>query len=765
MTTTRPGSDAVLDVPALLAALTLEEKASLLDGSDFWHTQGVERLGVPAVMVTDGPHGLRKQAEGVDHVGLHDSVPATCFPPAAGLASTWNTALLEQVGAALGQECRAEGVAVLLGPGVNMKRSPLCGRNFEYFSEDPVLAGDLAAALVAGIQSRGVGTSLKHFAANNQETERMSISAEVDERTLREVYLPAFERVVTQSQPWTVMCSYNRINGVYASQDRWLLTDVLRGDWGFAGLVVSDWGAVDERPASVAAGLDLEMPSSSGAGTAKVLDAVRSGALSEADVDLAVTRNLELLARVLPATGPGQTYDAAAHHALARQAARESAVLLKNEGGLLPLDPASGGTVAVLGEFARTPRYQGAGSSQVAPTQLDDALGALREATPREVVFAPGYAVDAEEADDALVAEAVAAARDAEVVVLFLGLPASYESEGYDRTHLDLPAPQLALLEAVAEVNPALVVVLSNGSAVTLDPWQDRAAAVLEGWLLGQAGGSATADLLLGAANPSGRLAETVPVRLEDNPSYGNFPGEHGVVRYGEGLLIGYRWYDTRKMAVTYPFGHGLSYTTFGYSDLSARVEGSGAATRVSVEVTVTNTGPRAGAEVVQVYVSDPVATVLRPEQELKAFAKVLLEPGESTRVALDLSARDLSYWHTLLGRWVVEGGEFEVRVGASSRDVRLVEAVQVEGEDLVMPLSPSSEAELWLAHPVGGPRLRALLDAAGPGSPAEMLDDPQHGQMMRAIPLVRLTRFPGFPVAESDLERLAAEANAAARA
>jgi len=751
-----------LDVPALLAALTLEEKASLADGSDFWNTQGVERLGIPAVMVTDGPHGLRKQAESADHLGIANSVPATCFPPAAGLASAWNPQLLERVGAALGRECRAEQVAVLLGPGVNMKRTPLCGRNFEYFSEDPVLAGELAAALVAGVQSQGVGTSLKHFAANNQETERMSISAEVDERTLREIYLPAFERVVTRSQPWTVMCSYNRINGVYASQDRWLLTDVLRGDWGFEGLVVSDWGAVDERPAAVAAGLDLEMPSSSGAGAAKIVDAVRSGRLAEADLDLAVARVLELLQRVLPALAPGQSYDAEAHHALAHQAALESVVLLKNDGGLLPLDPRAGGAVAVIGEFARTPRFQGAGSSQVNPTRLDDALTALRDGTSREVVFAPGFVVGSEEADEGLVAEAVRVARAAEVVVLFLGLPPSYESEGYDRAHMDLPAAQLALLDAVVDANSAVVVVLSNGSVVTLDPWQSRVPALMEGWLLGQAGGAATADLLLGAASPSGRLAETFPLRLEDTPAHGNFPGENGVVRYGEGLLIGYRWYDSRRMAVSHPFGHGLSYTSFGYSDLGVRVEGAGSGARVAVEVTVTNTGDRAGAEVVQVYVADPQASVFRPEQELRAFAKVALAPGESARVSLTLTGRDLSYWHSGLDRWVVEGGAFEVRVGASSRDVRLVAAVEVEGDEVVLPLAPDSEAERWLSHPVAGPRLRELLAADGGGA-AAMLDDPQHGQMMRAIPLVRLTRFPGFPVAEADLEGLAAEANGAA--
>ena len=741
-----------LDIPGLLAELTLEEKAALLDGSDFWHTQPIERLGIPAVMVTDGPHGLRKQAEGADHLGLNASVPATCFPPAAGLASSWDAELLGRVGAALGAECVASDVAVLLGPGVNMKRSPLCGRNFEYFSEDPLLAGDLAAALVDGIQSQGVGTSLKHFAANNQETDRMTVSAEVDERTLREIYLPAFERVVTKSQPWTVMCSYNRINGVYASEDRWLLTDVLRGDWGFEGLVVSDWGAVSRRDAGVAAGLDLEMPSSGGGGTRIIVEAVRAGTLSEADVDLAVTRVLTLVDRAQPALRSRGAFDVAAHHALAREAAASAAVLLKNDGGILPIDPQADGTVAVIGEFARTPRYQGAGSSQVNPTQVDTALDALRAALDgrREVAFAPGFAIESDVADPALVDEAVRTAGAADVAVLFLGLPPSYESEGYDRAHMDLPAHQVELLHAVADVNPRVVVVLSNGSVVTVAPWQDRAQAVLEGWLLGQAGGSATVDLLLGAVNPSGKLAETVPVRYEDNPTIGSFPGEHGRVRYGEGLLIGYRWYDAHRLPVAYPFGHGLSYTTFDYSDLAVTVRADGAEPVVDVALTVTNTGDRAGKETVQVYVTDPQATVSRPEQELRAFARVALEPGENARVTLTLDARAFAFWHVPAGRWVVEGGAFGVRVGASSRDIRLEETVELGGQDVVVPLIAESTAAAWLAHPEAGPWLR---EALGDGEFAALLFDPGHGEMMRAIPVQRLSRFPGFPVSEVEVD------------
>ncbi|MFI2364404.1 glycoside hydrolase family 3 C-terminal domain-containing protein [Promicromonospora sp. NPDC019610] len=737
------------DVEHVLAALTLEEKASLLSGLDFWTTQPVARDGVavPGVMVTDGPHGLRKQAESPDHLGLGTSVPATCFPPAATLGSTWDPALLRRVGEALGRETRANDVAVLLGPGINIKRSPLNGRNFEYLSEDPVISGELGAALVAGVQSQGVGTSLKHFAANNQEADRMRVSADVDERTLREIYLPGFERVVKRAQPWTVMCSYNRINDVYASQNHWLLTEVLRDEWGFEGLVVSDWGAVRDRVAAVAAGLDLEMPASGGRTDAEVVAAVRAGTLDEAVVDVAARRVLRMVAGSLPAldaaaaarAGSGaEGFDVDAHHALAREAAAAGTVLLKNEpvaepvetspgldnldrregAPLLPLASAEG--VAVVGELARTPRYQGAGSSQVNPTRLDDALSALRAAAGTDVPFAAGYTVDGADAGSgtdaaALLADAVEVARAAETVLVFLGLPASYESEGFDRAHMDLPAEQVALLEAVASVSPRIVVVLANGSAVSVASWQHLAPAVVEGWLGGQAGGSAIIDVLLGAVNPAGRLAETIPLRLQDNPSYGNFPGELGHVRYGEGLLVGYRWYDARQADVAYPFGHGLSYTTFAYDGVAAEVlrPASGAdedTAAVRVRVTVTNTGDRRGAEVVQVYVGDPEAQVQRPERELKAFGKVDLAPGESRELTFDLTGRDLAYWHPVLRRWVVEGGEFVISVGASSRDLRGAAGVVVDGEDVRMPLEPLSTVAEAMAHPVVGPRVQALV-------------------------------------------------------
>ena len=730
--------------------LTLQEKASLLDGSDFWHTQPLDRLGIPAIMLTDGPHGLRKQAGASDHLGMHDSVPATCFPPAAGLASSWDVVLMQRVGEALGREARAQKVGVVLGPGVNMKRTPLCGRNFEYLSEDPFLAGRLAAGLVKGVQSQGVGTSLKHFAANNQETDRLTVSAQVDERTLREIYLPAFEHVVVTAQPWTVMCSYNRINGVYASQDPWLLTTVLRDEWGFEGLVVSDWGAVDDRVLGVAAGLDLEMPSSSGGGAAAIVAAVEGGTLHEADVDKAVSRVLALVERVRPALEGTTSFDVAAHHALAFEAAASSAVLLKND-GILPLDPGGQGRVAVIGELARTPRYQGAGSSRVTPTGLDDSLTAIRNAmAAREVAFAAGYSLDSEEPDALLVDEAICLARDASVVLVFLGLPASYESEGFDRDHLALPAQQVALLEAIAAVNPNIVVVLSNGGAVTM-PWQYHARAVLECWLLGQAGGGAVADLLCGTVNPSGRLAETLPLCYLDTPTIGAFPGEHDEVPYREGLLIGYRWYDTRGLDVAYPFGHGLSYTSFSYGDAEVDVLDPASA-EVDVSIAITNIGDRAGTETVQVYVTDPASSVFRPAQELKGFARVSLAPGETQRVKIRLDSRAFSWWNVRLDRWVVEGGDFEVRVGASSRDVRSTAMVWLPGDEDALVLTTASPLRRWLEHPVAGPALRERL---GNGPLASVLLSPELGMMLGAFPMSRICRFPSSPFTELDLPGL----------
>jgi beta-glucosidase len=764
-----------LDIPALLASLTLAEKAALTSGSDFWHSEGIERLGIPGVMLTDGPHGLRKQAGDTEELGLHDSVPATCFPTAATLASTWDPDLLRRVGEALGAQARAERVAVLLGPGVNIKRSPLCGRNFEYFSEDPLLAGVLAAALVQGIQSQGVGASLKHFAVNNQETDRMRISVDVDERTLREIYLPAFEHVVRTAQPWTVMCAYNRVNGVYASQHRELLTGILRDEWGFDGVVVSDWGAVDERVPALLAGLDLEMPASGGATDAELVAAVEAGTLDEAVLDVAVTRMLTLLDRTWSAhagepEGPAG-YDAAAHHALAREAAAAGAVLLVND-GLLPLRPAPGDALAVIGEFARTPRYQGAGSSLVNPTRLDDALTALRAGVPEgvDVRFAPGFRLDgAPEAagagtdDGQLLAEAVDAARAASAVLLFLGLPPAEETEGLDRTRLDLPAGQLRLLDAVAAVNPRVAVVLSNGAVVTTG-WSGSAgvSAVLECWLGGQAGGSAVADVVLGRVNPSGRLAETVPLRLEDTPAFGNWPGEEGQVRYGEGVLVGYRYYDTCRREVAFPFGHGLSYTTFRYADLAVEPLGQplgqpgvpgGDGGGLRVTVTVTNTGGVAGREVVQVYLQPAGAGGPRP-RALAGFAAVTLAPGESRKVVVDVERRRLAYWSVRSHAWVVEGGVCQVAVGSSSRDLRAVTEIEVAGDGVRPPLTETSTLVEWLADPVGGPLLREAFQVGEHDPLPGPLGDPEMFAILGSVPLRKLVGF-GMGVDRTQLDGL----------
>jgi beta-glucosidase len=728
--------------------LTLEEKASLTSGADFWTTKPIERVGVPALMMTDGPHGLRKQAGASDHLGLASSVPATCFPPAVALGSSFDPELAQRVGVALGTESAIEDVAVILGPGVNIKRSPLCGRNFEYFSEDPIVSGAMGAGLVRGIQSRGVGASLKHFAANNQETDRLRVSSDVDPRPLREIYLRGFQRVVEDAQPWTVMCAYNRINGVYASEDPWLLTDVLRGEWGFQGLVVSDWGAVNDRVVGLPAGLDLEMPASGGRTDAQLVAAVRDGSLDEAALDIAAGRVLDLVRKSLGRATDTEMLDVDAHHALAREAASRSIVLLKNDGGMLPL--AADAKIAVVGAFAETPRYQGAGSSLINPTRLDAALDAIRELADSDVAYAPGFTLDGSGDAAALRAEAVAAADGADATVVFLGLPAEDESEGFDREHIDLPAAQLDLLDALLDAGANVVVVLSNGGVVAL-PFADRVPAILEGWLLGQAGGSATADVLFGVVNPSAKLTETIPLRLEDAPSYGHFPGEFGHVRYGEGLLVGYRGYDAKKAEVAFPFGHGLSYTTFAYGDATASVDDLG---DVVVTVSVTNTGDVIGREIVQVYTALPDSAVARAPRELKAFGSVALEPGETRTVRLVVRRADLAYWDIRVDEWVVEGGRYTVEVAASSRDIRATATVLIEGDVVRVPLSEQSSIGDLLENEVTGPVIREALQPM-------FGDDEGMLRMMASFPIGRLAGFPNAPVSPEQIDELLAAGNA----
>ncbi|NRQ32839.1 beta-glucosidase [Nonomuraea sp. NN258] len=725
-----------------ISQLTLAEKAALTSGSDTWHTQAAGDV-VPALTLSDGPHGMRRQVKSAgDALGLNNSLPATCFPPAVALGSSWDPELAHRVGAALAREASAQGVDVVLGPGVNIKRSPLCGRNFEYFSEDPHLTGVMGAAVVTGIQSLGVGACVKHFAVNNQETDRMRVSAEVDEQTLREIYLPAFERVIRDARPYTVMCSYNRINGEYASQHRWLLTDLLRGEWGFDGLVMSDWGAVNDRVAALAAGLDLEMPPT---GTdAEIVEAVRAGRLAESVVELAGERLLKLARRV-ENRRRFDGWDVAAHHEIAREAARAGAVLLKNDGGVLPLAP--GRRVAVLGELARTPRYQGSGSSHVVPTRLDNALDALGAAI--EVSFAPGYRLDGHP-DEELAARAVEVAAAADVAVLFLGLPDAAESEGFDRTTIDLPAAQVELLRRVAEAGPEVVVVLSNGGVVSVSEWQECASAVLEGWLLGQAGGSALADLLLGTHSPSGRLTETIPLRLADVPSHLYFPGADGRVVYGEGRYVGYRHYDTLGTEVAYPFGHGLTYTRFDYSGLETRETGEN---EWSVELTVTNAGERFAHEVVQLYVAFEAERPVRPRRELRGFAKIGLNPGESERVRFTLTGADLAQWSVSRGGWAIDAGPFAVEVGASSRDIRLRAELSSPGDGYAGPLTGMSTLGEWLAHPVGGRVLKELL-SQGTGLPDFERADPALLGLALGVPLIKFRTF-GIGLSAEIVDRL----------
>ncbi|MGJ0390215.1 glycoside hydrolase family 3 C-terminal domain-containing protein [Microbacterium sp. CGR1] len=722
--------------------LTLEEKAALTSGADFWTTKSNDRVGIPSLMLTDGPHGLRKQGGDTDHLGLAGSIPATCFPPAVGLSASFDPELAERVGVALGVESAIEDVAVILGPGINIKRSPLCGRNFEYMSEDPIVSGAMGAGLVRGIQSKGVGSSLKHFAANNQETDRLRVSSDVDPRTLREIYLRGFQRVVEDAQPWTIMCSYNRINGVYASEDPWLLSTVLRDEWGFEGIVVSDWGAVNSRVAGVIAGMDLEMPGSSGRTDAEIVAAVQDGSLDEAALDTVVDRLIDLARKAQSRPAASGPLDVDAHHALAREVAGRSIVLLRNEGGILPLQ--SSANLAVIGEFARTPRFQGAGSSQINPTRVDTALDEIRTLSDGEVAFAAGYTIGADADADAaaLRDEAIAAASAADVAVVFLGVPAHEESEGFDREHIDLPATQLELLDAVLTANPNVVVVLSNGGVVAL-PFADRVPAIVEAWLLGQAGGGGTADVLFGVVNPSGRLAETIPLRIEDTPAFGSFPGEHGHSIYGEGLLVGYRWYDARHLPVAFPFGHGLSYTTFSYGEATASVIDSG---DVVVTVPVTNTGAVAGREVVQAYTSLAGSSVQRAPRELKAFASVLIEPGETVQVELRLRRSELAYWDTRVDRWIVESGEYVIDLGSSSRDLHTRTTVEVSGDEVVLPVSLGSSFDELLVDPVVGAEFAAVIDEKFGAEGGEML------KMLGNFPVGRLD---GFPLPRAELVAL----------
>ena len=751
------------EIRKIAAKMTLEEKASLCSGKDFWNTKSVDRLGIRSWMMTDGPHGLRKQSASADALGLSRSVPATCFPTGAALGATWNRALIGEIGAALGKESQPEDVGVILGPAINIKRSPLCGRNFEYLSEDPFLAGELAASHISGVQAEGVGASVKHFAVNNQEQLRMTIDAVVDERTLREIYLPAFETAVKRGKPWTVMCAYNRLNGTYCSQNETLLTGILRDEWGFDGLVMTDWGACDDRVAGLAAGQDLEMPNSGPWNDAAIVTAVRSGKLDEKKLDRAVERNLRLHFRVVEQRRPGTRYDAAAHHALARRAAAEGTVLLKNKGGLLPLKKE--GRIAFIGAFAKKPRYQGGGSSHMVPTRLDCAWDAAAEASAgkAELVYAAGYDLSDSAPSAPLLAEARSAAASSDVAVVFVGLTDAFESEGFDRRHLRIPESHAALVREVAGTGVRTVVVLSNGAPIEM-PWLSAVDAVVEGYLGGQAGGSAAVDVLFGDAEPSGRLAETFPLRLEDNPSYLNFPGGASTVEYREGVFVGYRHYESVEAPVLFPFGHGLSYAKFEYSALALDRERVKDIETLVASVTVMNVGARPGAEVVQLYVGAEESSAVRPRKELKGFEKIFLEPGERRTVVFSLAGRAFSYWDASRGVWRAEGGRYTIYAGSSVRDIRASASVLLEetsaprrefdrnstvGEVLALgEFSAFREGFLSTLHAAFGP--------ADPESPLYLMMD----ALIRELPLRNLAWVGGGLFTPETLQSMLSVAN-----
>ncbi len=660
-------------IKEIVAQMTLEEKAAMCSGADFWHTEAVERLGIPASMVSDGPHGLRKQDQEGDHLGVNESIKAVCFPAGCGTAASFNRELLNKMGETLGNECQAEGVSVILGPAVNIKRSPLCGRNFEYYSEDPLVASEMAGALIHGVQSKNVGTSIKHFLANNQETRRMSSDSRIDERTLNEIYLAAFEGAVKKEKPWTVMCSYNKINGVYAAENHKYLTETLRDKWGFDGYVMSDWGAVNNRVEDLKAGLDLEMPSSNGVNDKLIVGAVESGELSEEVLDTAVERILNIVFRYEENRDKRVFFDRDKDHELARKVAEETIVLLKND-GVLPLSEQD--EIAFIGKYAMKPRYQGGGSSHINSHKITSALDAVRGMG--NISFAMGFDDKEDKTNEKLLAEAVETAKKAKVAVVFAGLPDAFESEGFDRQHMRMPDCQNELIEKVAAVQPNTIVVLHNGSPVEM-PWANKVKGIVEAYLGGQAVGGAVCDILFGRVNPSAKLPETFPLKLEDNPSYLSYIGEGDMVEYREGIFVGYRYYDKKKMDVLFPFGYGLSYTTFAYSNLRVDKESMKDTDTMTVSVDVTNTGKMAGKEVVQLYVADKESTVIRPVKELRDFAKVELVPGETKTVSFTLGKRAFAYYSVKLHDWHVETGEFDIMIGQSSRDIVLTKTVTVE--------------------------------------------------------------------------------------
>lgn len=728
-----------MNIKEIISQMTLEEKASLCSGSNFWNTKPIERLNIPSIMMTDGPHGLRKQAASADHLGINESVPSTCFPTASALACSWNRDLLKEMGVALGEECQAEDVSIILGPGVNIKRSPLCGRNFEYYSEDPYLSSELAKNQIQGIQSQGVGTSLKHFAANNQEHRRMTIDTIIDERTLREIYLASFETAVKEGKPWTVMCAYNKINGEYCCEHPKLLSEILRDEWGYEGFVVSDWGAVNDRDKCLEAGLELQMPADNGISDALIVEAVKNNKISEDVLDRAVERLLHITFKAVEGNKENATYNQEEHHELARKVARECVVLLKNEENILPLNKEE--KVAVIGELATKIRYQGGGSSHINPTKLDNTYEEIVNLANKDnVLYSRGYDLAQDDTIEELVEEAKKIASEVDKVILFIGLPERYESEGFDRTHLNIPKNQEEIIKEIKAINKNIVVVLSNGSPIEM-PFVNDVKGLVEGYLTGQAGGKAIADILYGEANPCGKLAETFPMKLSHNPSYLNFPGEVNKVEYKEGIFVGYRYYEKKELDVLFPFGYGLSYTNFEYSDLKVDKKEIDDTEKLSVSVKVKNTGNVFGKEIVQLYVRDVNSKVIRPEKELKGFEKIALNPGEDKEVHFELNKRSFAYYNTDIKDWHVESGEFEILIGKSSNNIVLKETVTVNSTVEIKMEVTKNTAIGDIAHL---PQVQAIMQAMmqGLGQDIDLGEGDMFAEMLKYMPLRAIDTF-----------------------
>lgn len=737
------------DIQNLIAQMTLEEKSGMCSGADFWQLKSIERLGIPSVKVTDGPHGLRAQDEQTDHLGINESIKAVCFPTGCATAASFDRKLLKKIGTAIGQECQAKDISTILGPAMNIKRSPLCGRNFEYYSEDPLVASEMAAALTEGIQSQNVGVSMKHFLANNQEKRRMTNSSQVDERTLREIYLAAFEGAVKQARPWTVMNSYNRINETYVGESKEYLTDILRDEWGFDGYVMSDWGAVNDRVEALKAGMDLEMPASGGINDAMIVKAVQDGSLDEAVVDQACERILNVIFKFIENRQQGVTFEYEKDHELAAEAEAECIVLLKNEDEILPL--VKDKKVAFIGKYAETPRYQGGGSSHINSWKVESAVEAVKEIS--DVSFAKGFDDIVDEVNEELQNEAVRVAEEAEVAVVFAGLPDNFESEGYDRKHLNLPNCQNTLIEKICKVQKNTIVVLHNGSPVTM-PWKNQVKGIVEAYLGGQAVGKAVVNVLYGTANPSGRLAETFPLRLEDTPCYLTYGKGVDEAVYSEGVFVGYRYYTSKKQEVLFPFGYGLSYTTFTYSNLNLDRTQMKDNEILTVSVDVENTGNRAGKEVIQIYVAPGETETARPVKELRAFDKIELAQGEKKTVSFELDARAFAYWNTEIHGWYVESGAYEIQVGKNAEEVLLHTTIQVEGtrkikkvftlNTCIGELMRDEKGKAVFSQMMGGNQQAAEMAEANQNN--EVVNDEMMSAMMNDMPLRQLLSFvPGM--------------------